>query len=117
MEIEFKSNTTTVNDPTHFTTELPGSYTITYNLKKNNHTFQESITKEIQPLQYATPSFSTANVIDNCYEWFNDIDNWRKEFLLPHIYISHIAESQHKKSNLEYIMIAEIPEDIECENI
>ena len=105
MEIEFKSNTTTLNDPTHFTTELPGAYTITYNLKKNGNTFQESITKEIQPLQYGAPSFSTTNVIDNNYGWYNGMDRKRQEFLLPHIYVSFVTELYHKKDNLEYIIV------------
>ena len=41
----------------------------------------------------------------------------RKAFLLPHIYVSYFAEKYCKQDNLEYIIVSEIPENIECENV
>ena len=108
----------TVSDPNHFTPEYPWTCSIIFSVKKNNNTYEVPVDwLNIKALEYNAPSFETANIINNYYSWFNVLPQQKQNFIYNHILTSYITEKIFRQNNLEYIIMGEVPVEVECENV
>ena len=111
--------TVTIDDPTAFTPELPGAFSMTLTLSRLDGSL---ITETLEgltfkSLDYTTPTFKTADVINEHFQWYNVLSEKTKDFIYKHILTSYIASERYKKDNMEYIIMGEVPKDTPCENV
>lgn len=123
VKTEITSGTTgetvTIEDPANFIPELPGTASLTLTLSRPDGTLitetLEGLT--IRPLVYSTPTFETADYINEDYSWFNVLSRKTKAFIRLHLLTSYINAEWFRKENMVYIMIGEVPASFECEDI
>ena len=123
VKTEISSGTTgetvTVDDPTAFTPELPGAFSMTLSLSRPDGSLITETVEgpTIRPLVYSTPTFETADYINEDYSWFNVLSRKTKAFIRLHLLTSYINAEWFRKENMVYIMIGEVPASFECEDI
>lgn len=76
---------------------------------------------------YTAPTLSEVKVTDkfkaydvNGYTdvtWYDNFSPKKQQFIYPHLLTSYVASEWYKVDNLEFIIMGEVPRDIECENI
>ena len=76
---------------------------------------------------YTAPTLSEMKVTDkfkaydvNGYTdvtWYDNFSPKKQQFIYPHLLTSYVASEWYKVDNLEFIIMGEVPRDIECENI
>ncbi len=123
VKTEISSGTTgetvTIEDPANFIPELPGTASLTLTLSRPDGTLitetHEGLT--FKSLDYTTPTFKTADVINEHFQWYNVLSEKTKDFIYKHILTSYIASERYKKDNMEYIIMGEVPKDTPCENV
>jgi len=118
-EIEFEGQRTEIADPQHFTPEYPGSCTLFFSVKKNGTIGEvkaENLT--IKPLEnYTEVIIVTADMINEKYPWFNNLQQSTKDFIYPHLLSSYAACNWSRQDNRVHIIMGECPEADDVENI
>lgn len=76
---------------------------------------------------YTAPALSEVKVTDkfkaydvNGYTdvtWYDNFSPKKQQYIYPHLLTSYVASEWYKVDNLEFIIMGEVPRDIECENI
>lgn len=118
-EIEFDGQRTEIADPQHFTPEYPGSCTLFFSVKKNGTIGEvkaENLT--IKPLEnYTEVIIVEADMIEELYPWYNNLQQSTQDFIYPHLLSSYAACNWSKLDNRVHIVMGECPEADDVENI
>ena len=118
-EIEFDGQRTEIADPQHFTPEYPGTCSLFFSVKKNGTIGEvkaENLT--IKPLEnYTEVIIVTADMINEKYPWFNNLQQSTKDFIYPHLLSSYAACNWSRQDNRVHIIMGECPEADDVENI
>ena len=110
--------TTDISDPSNYVPEYPWTCSIIFTIVKNGTNYTVSVDNlTIKPLDYTAPSLSTVDVINTSFSWYNLLPQQKKDFIYNHLLTSYIANERYKQNNMEYIIMGEVPKDIDCENV
>jgi len=66
---------------------------------------------------YSTPTFENADYINQQYSWYNVMSPKKQEFIRGHLLTSYVNAEWFRKDNMVYIIMGEVPANIDCENI
>ena len=117
-EIEFEGQRTEIADPTHFTPEYPGLCNLFFSVRKNETVSEvkaDSLT--IKALEYKEATLNTADMINEKYPWFNNLQQSTKDFIYPHLLSSYAACNRSKQDNRIHIIMGETANTDDIENI
>lgn len=106
-EIEQDGQRTEIADPHSFTPEYPGSYTLIFTVKgKNGDTAEVRVDNlSIKPLDYQVIIIKNADMINEKYPWYNNLQQATKDFIYPHLIASYAACNQFKHNNRVHIIM------------
>lgn len=118
VEFVFEGQRTEIADPHHFTPEYPGSCTFIFTIKKDG-TASEVTTEEltIKPMQYTEMAIVMADMIEELYPWYNNLQQSTKDFIYPHLQASYAACNWSKLDNRVHIIQGETTNASDVENI
>ena len=117
VEVEINWVRTSVQDPTHYTPEYPWDITIILTVDNNWVEEIKEVTITCAPLDYIAPSFNSVDYINQQYSWFNVMSPKKQEFIRGHLLTSYVNAERFRKDNMIYIIMGEVPVDIDCENV
>lgn len=113
-EILFEDQRTEIADPKRFTPEFPGTCSLIFTIKKDGTTSEvkaENLT--IKPLEgYAEVIIVTAEMIEELYPWYKNLQQSTKDFIYPHLLASYAACNWSKLENRAHIIQGEVPEKV-----
>ena len=113
-EIDFEGQRTEIADPKHFAPEYPGTCSLIFTIKKDGTTSEvkaENLT--IKPLEgYAEVIIVTAEMIEELYPWYKNLQQSTKDFIYPHLLASYAACNWSKLENRAHIIQGEVPEGV-----
>lgn len=119
VEIEMDGERTVISDPSHFIPQYPGTCSLIFTVKgKDGRTTEckaENLT--IKPLEYKEISISTANMIQEKYSWYNNLQWSTKNFIYPHLLASYAACNWSRQDNRVHIIMGETADTDDIENI
>lgn len=111
----YEGVTSEIADPKHFTPDYPGTCTIILTVKSKNGTLTdykaENLT--IKPLEgYTEVVIVTAEMIEELYPWYKNLQQSTKDFIYPHLLASYAACNWSKLENRAHIIQGEVPEGV-----
>ena len=59
----------------------------------------------VNALDYASPTFGVADMINEQYSWYNTLPQVMKEFIYPHLLASYAACNHSKQLNRVHIIM------------
>lgn len=118
-EIETDGKRSTIADPSHYTPEYPWTCNIIFTVQwKNGETAEikvENLT--VKPLDYKEATINNANMIQEKYPWYNNLQQSTKNFIYPHLIASYAACNWSKQDNRVHIIMWETTDASDVENI
>ena len=118
-EIEIDGQRTEIADPTHYTPAYPWTCSIILTVKNKDGKVTEYKVDNltIKPLEYNEAIINEANMINEKYPWYNNLQQSTKDFIYPHLMASYAACNWSKLDNRVHIIMGETPDADDVENI
>ena len=118
-EIEIDGKRSTITDPSHYTPSYPWVCSIIFSLQwKNGETAEIKVDNlTIKPLDYKEATINNANMIQEKYPRYNNLQQSTKDFIYPHLIASYAACNRSKQDNRVHIIMWETTDASDVENI
>ena len=118
-EIEIDGQKVEISDPTHYTPEYPSTCSIILTVKDKNWEDKEYRVDDltIKPLDYTEATIDEANMINEKYPWYNNLQQSTQDFIYPHLLSSYAACNWSQLDNRVHIIMGETPAADDVENI
>ena len=107
VEIEQDGTRTEITDPKTYTPGLPGTINIILTLSKADGSTVEVKVEHltVNPLNYSEAKINDANMIQEKYPWYKNIQQTTKDFIYPHLIASYAACNWSKLDNRVHIIM------------
>lgn len=98
---------TEISDPHHFTPEYPGQCSIVFTVRgPNGYTAEVTVNNlTIKSLEYKEISMDNANMIQEKYPRYNNLQQTTKDFIYPHLIASYAACNRSKQDDRVHIIM------------
>lgn len=118
-EIELDGQKTEIADPNHYTPAYPWTCSIILTVKGKDGKVTEYKVDNltIKALDYNEATINEANMINEKYPWYNNLQQSTKDFIYPHLMASYAACNWSKLDNRVHIIMGETPDADDVENI
>ena len=118
-EIEIDGKRSTITDPSHYTPSYPGFCSIIFTVQwKNGETAEIKVDNlTVKPLDYKEATINNANMIQEKYPWYNNLQQSTKNFIYPHLIASYAACNWSKQDNRVHIIMWETTDASDVDNI
>ena len=118
-EIELDGQKTEIADPNHYTPAYPWTCSIILTVKGKDGKVTEYKVDNltIKALEYNEASINEANMINEKYPWYNNLQQSTKDFIYPHLMASYAACNWSKLDNRVHIIHGETADTDDIENI
>ena len=118
VEIEAQGNRVVVQDPSHYVPETPGTIGLIITVKAGSKTLEYRVDNlEVKGLAYTAPKMKTADIIQERYPWYNNLQQSTRDFIYPHLLASYAACNHSKQDNRVHIIMGETTDAADVENI
>ena len=118
VEIEAQGNRVVVQDPSHYVPETPGTIGLIITVKAGSKTLEYRVDNlEVKGLDYNAPQMKTADIINERYSWYNNLQKSTKDFIYPHLLASYAASNYSKQDNWIHIIMGENTDAPDVEHI
>lgn len=110
---------TEISDPHHFTPEYPGQCSIVFTVRGLDGNTAEVTADNltIKSLEYKEVSIDNANMIQEKYPRYNNLQQTTKDFIYPHLIASYAACNRSKQDDRVHIIMWETTDASDVENI
>ena len=107
VETEQDGQRTEIADPHAFTPEYPGTLTLVFTVKSKSGSIAEVTVDNltVKPLDYSEAKINDANMIQEKYPWYNNIQQTTKDFIYPHLIASYAACNWSRLDNRVHIIM------------
>ena len=118
-EIEMNGQKIEIADPHHYTPEFPSTCSIILTVKDKSWETKEYRVDDltIKALEYNEATIDEADMINEKYPWYNNLQQSTKDFVYPHLLSSYAACNWSKLDNRAHIIQGEIPDTDDVEKI
>ena len=119
VEIEQDGTRSVIPDATKYIPEVPGSINIILTLGRSDGTTIEVRVDglTVKGLDYTAPKMKTADIIQERYPWYNNLQQSTRDFIYPHLLASYAACNHSKQDNRVHIIMGENTDASDVENI
>ena len=119
VEIEIDWQRVEVTDPYHYIPAYPWVCNIIISVKdKNGKSTEYKVDNlTIKALEYQEASIDNANMIQEKYPWYNNLQQSTKDFIYPHLIASYAACNRSKQDDRVHIIMWETTDASDVENI
>lgn len=118
-EIEIDWQKSEIADPQHYTPDYPWTCNIILTVKDKNWETKEYQVDNltIKALDYQEATIDEANMINEKYPWYNNLQQSTKDFIYPHLLWSYAACNWSRLDDRVHIIHGETPDIDGVENI
>ena len=119
VEVEQDGIKSVIPDAKTYTPEVPGLINIIFTLGRSDGTTIEVKVENlmVKGLDYTAPKMKTADIIQERYPWYNNLQQSTRDFIYPHLLASYAACNHSKQENRVHIIMGENPDASDVENI
>lgn len=119
VEIEENGARNEVANPKTYTPDYPGTVNIILTISKpDGNTIEVKVENlMVKALDYTAPKMQTANIIQERYFWYNNLQQSTRDFIYPHLLASYTASNYSKQDNWIHIIMGEDVDAPDVEHI
>ena len=119
VEVEQDGIKSVIPDAKTYTPEVPGLINIILTLGRSDGTTIEVRVDglTVKGLDYTAPEMKTADIIQERYPWYNNLQQSTRDFIYPHLLASYAACNHSKQDNRVHIIMGETTDAADVENI
>ena len=119
VEIEENGTRNEIDNPKTYTPEYPGTVNIILTISKpDGNTIEVTVENlTVKSLAYTAPKMQTADIIQERYFWYNNLQQSTRDFIYPHLLASYAASNYSKQDNWIHIIMGENTDAPDVEHI